>query len=653
MTKSKKLSFIMLVFIAVLAFAACTNNNDNNDSNAGAGRDAATDAATDTGAGTAAETLDIDVVDDLRVDADDVEALEAGNALADLDELLAMFPRHVQNMNSTQTGGVFRHAIVQNSPITGVMLPTHSTNATDSLLQSMSMSSLISSTEELRWGQEGIVNWEVDLDALTVTLTMRDDIPTVYWHDGVPFTLGDLLFAYEIITHPDYTGIRFTGSNVNNIVGAVERRAGDIEELTGATLSADGRQLVLEFVELPPAMLFHGLWMSPVPRHRWEGIPVAEMDDHQYARELLGFGPWILNNFVAGESYHFVPNPNYWQGAPLMDGYIFEVVPTAISAIAMQEGQFDMMGFSSSEVREYGHLNNVVILGDLAGSGSYHTFRLGTHHTDEDGNMYFIQRGDKYDNPIHEPLVRHAIGHALDQLSIAMTLGGGLTRPATSVLMPFNARHLMNPTLVGHAPNNPELANQLLDEAGLTARDEEGYRLDFNGEPWTLRWAQTPGADDDVFLAIRQQNLREAGIRMRLWNDEFVDWNFMMDTIRNDADEDMDIFTGGWSFGWSITPSGIWGLTEFNRTRWISDEWLEIQGNIESTKAWDPDFYAYWVGRWEQAFYEAAVALPVTYALQYTVVNNRVANVDITRGVGGQGTSWKWSLTADAPYAHN
>jgi len=582
------------------------------------------------------------------------------NALADLDELLAQFPVRVSNDAEIIPGGVMRIANVANAAITGIMLPTHSTNATDSSLQGFTMSPLFSANADLTVGQEGIAYFEPNVEELTITITMRDGVQ-VFWHDGVEFTLDDLLFAYEIISHPDYTGIRWNGSGVHLIEGAEAFRAGEADHISGITMSDDNRQMVIQFTELPPSLNFAGgLWSTPVARHHWAGVPMADMIDHPNARtNHLGNGPFIIDNIVTGEAYSFVANENYWQGRPILDGIVIETISDSLAPLAMQEGQFDVMSFSTTDVRDFSHLDNIQILGSLAQSGTFWTFRLGDHHIDDEGNVYFTPRGDKYDNPIQDPLVRHAIGHALDQMSIAMTLGNGLTRPATSVLWPFNARHWMDETHVGHAPNNPDLANQLLDEAGLTERDSEGYRLDFNGNPWTVRWGQTPGQDDDVFLAIRQQNLRDVGIRMDLWRNEFVDWNWANEQIQNDLDQDLDIWGGGWNFGWAPNPAGIWGLTEFNRARWISDEWIEIQDAIQSTQAWDAEYLAYWMSRWEQAFYNDAVALPVSYQIQFAAVNNRVANLELTRGThstwaagmpGGQ--SHTWALTAATPFSN-
>lgn len=130
-----------------------------------------------------------------------------------------------------------------------------------------------------------------------------------------------------------------------------------------------------------------------------------------------------------------------------------------------------------------------------------------------------------------------------------------------------------------------------------------------------------------------------------------------MDQVRADADQDMDIWTGGWQFSFAPNPEGIWGRTEFNRARWISDEWEEIFADIASIDSWNPEFLADTMARWEQVFYQDAVALPVTYQVAYFAVNNRVSNFDITRGTGvntlqGGNRTHLIGLTATTPYSN-
>ena len=586
-------------------------------------------------------------------DEEYVPAIAAVNALAELDELIEQFPVAVVNNNTPIEGGTLRWASVSDSPFPGILLATHSTNVVDTDIQSWTGSPLISTTPELRWGDQGIVTYDVDFEAMTLTFTMRDDIPDIYWHDGAPFTLDDLLFAYEIISHPDYTGIRFN-VGIHFIEGAEERRAGEIEELTGAVLSEDGRVLTLHMTELPPSLPFFGMWSTPIPRHVWEGIEVADMDDHPYTRErLVGIGPFILQNIVPGESAYFIRNENYWRGAPYIESLVFESVPTATAALAMQEGHFDMMAFTLQNTYDFSHLNNIQILGQLAASGAFNSFILGDFYpADAEADLpdRFVSRGDRYDNPIQDNLVRHAIFHALDQLSISMTVNRGFTRPATSVLFPFNARQWMDLEHVGHAPHNPELANQLLDEAGLTARDAEGYRLDFNGNPWSLTWMHFIGPDIDIVFAVRQQALREVGVRLELWRGEFMDFQYSMDAIAANETQDADIVSQGWSFGWAPNPQGLWGINNFNRSRFITEEWEEIHENILSTEAWDPEFLGYWMQRWQEVFYRDAVSAPLTYGLVFRAVNNRVQNHDFTLGAATPPHLWR--LTAETPYSH-
>src|SRR5699024_12387274 len=68
---------------------------------------------------------------------------------------------------------------------------------------------------------DGAATYEQDEeDENTFIFTIHDN---VNWHDGEPVTAEDWLFAHEVISHPDYDGIRY-GSDFTNIVG-VDRKS--------------------------------------------------------------------------------------------------------------------------------------------------------------------------------------------------------------------------------------------------------------------------------------------------------------------------------------------------------------------------------------------------------------------------------------------
>ncbi len=50
---------------------------------------------------------------------------------------------------------------------------------------------------------DGAATYEISDDNKTITMTIKDN---VNWHDGEPVKASDLLYSYELLGHPDYTG---------------------------------------------------------------------------------------------------------------------------------------------------------------------------------------------------------------------------------------------------------------------------------------------------------------------------------------------------------------------------------------------------------------------------------------------------------------
>ena len=89
-----------------------------------------------------------------------------------------------------------------------------------------------------------------------------------------PLTADDLIYPYEIIGHPDYTGIRYDG-DFQNIVGAVEYNAGKADTISGIK-KIDDKTIEISFNKVSPAIysIGDGLWGYAAPKHQLKDIPV-------------------------------------------------------------------------------------------------------------------------------------------------------------------------------------------------------------------------------------------------------------------------------------------------------------------------------------------------------------------------------------------
>ena len=272
------------------------------------------------------------------------------------------------------------------SPFMGIFHHALSFDTADAAIQRYLIYSLVAWCENHMFvrgdvpGFHAPVLMDWDVETRTVTFQMREGV-RIFWSDNVELTLDDLKYAYEFISHPDYMGMRFgTENNTINVVGAREFRNGEADYISGLSLSEDKRTLTVSFVEggFPPSALFLGILTVPLPRHHFEGIPVSEVFYHENARSnMLGFGPFILYEVVYEEFVLLRANPNYWQGRPLVDYILHEVIFGGHQAQSMREGLFDVSGFLVADFERYQHDTNTQFLGEISPSITYYYFTLG------------------------------------------------------------------------------------------------------------------------------------------------------------------------------------------------------------------------------------------------------------------------------------
>ncbi len=103
-----------------------------------------------------------------------------------------------------------------------------------------------------------------------------------------------------------------------------------------------------------------------------------------------------------------------------------------------------------------------------------------------------------------------------------------------------------------------ETAGQLLDEAGWLVNPSKGVR-EKNGEPLSFTFLQR-SATESKFLAIFNESLEKAGVKMNIDRKDFAAWN-------RDVDEkNFDMTVAVWGPGYPKNPRGLWASDEADRS---------------------------------------------------------------------------------------
>jgi len=534
------------------------------------------------------------------------------------NQTASLFPTVVTNSNPSIAGGVLKVALVADSAFAGVLNPCFYEDNYDSQLLGWFSEPIISYDENFVADQDGAATYEYDIDAKTITLHMNEGVK---WHDGQPVTLDDLVFAYEVICHKDYQGLRYSESEMN-VLGVEEYHNGTADKISGLELSDDKMTLTIHFKDFYPSILVGGFWTSPLPRHYYKDIPVKEMAAHAKSRSNpIGFGPFKVKNVVPGESVEFERFDDYWLGAPKLDGVVVTVVNPELVPAAMQEGRFDIAAFSVQQYPDYKDPTNYQYLGEVQTVFSYTGFKLGKWDAEKNTNVY------DPNSKMANVKLRQAIGYAVDNATLGETFYNGLRFLATTVITPRHGSY-QNKELTGYV-YDPEKAKQLLDEAGYKDVDGDGFREDPQGNQFTITWATMDGENAETLAQFKIQCWADVGLRVELFNGRLTEFNAFYEAVEMD-DPAIDMYDGAWQTGYDPNPDSLWGhLSSANYTRYTSESFDAITDDISSDKAWDSALLAQRYQDWQQAFFEEAPAIPTLWRVAIEAVNNRVKNYEL------------------------
>jgi len=583
-----------------------------------------------------------------------------------IEALHATIPTDVINDNAPIEGGTLRVALSTGSSFTGLLDPLFTTGSLCPMASDFIRGpNLFTENPDLTIGDRGMARIdEWCHETQSILIVMQHE---VFWHDGVQLTLDDLVFAYEVISHPDYTGTRWTGF-VWNVVGTHEFRVGERDYISGLVLSDCRMQLRMYFSDWNPSLQYFGFWHQPSPRHHLEHIPVAVLPSHENVRaNTLGFGPFMVESYIPGPqfgaiSYTFVRNGNYWLGMPGVERVVFEILHPDLAGEAIENGEFDIIhGFRMSDFEDFPNPTNFQFIGYInRNSINYHAFVQG--YFDEETQRVVLEP-DRVMSCIY---LRRAMAMAVPHSEISRELFSGLLVPAVNN-MPLFHEYFFDPELNFYR-FNPEEARRILDLAGYAMGADGFRRRPCGGELIIYMLYQNPGSTAaDERREIEMQSFRDIGLNVQLYRDRHpfgtpravgttVTFPRFGELVNSFGPVGFDVIVGGWSVGNNPNPTNLWGpYSRLNMPRFTSPQTYYIfTERLTSDQMWDRDFSLETYRMWQRAVYEEVPFSPTTWGVALRAVNNRVQNFSAAvhgdPNTPGAGFWWLVQLTADEPY---
>ncbi|WCK04985.1 ABC transporter substrate-binding protein [Agrobacterium tumefaciens] len=333
-------------------------------------------------------------------------------------------------------------------------------------------------------------SYSISDDGRQYTFVLRDDVA---FSDGEKFNAAAVALNFTKLKEPTYSG---------------SISAGHLSHVTEA-LAADEHTVIVKLGRVYAPFL-DGASGIEILSPRAFSSPQLKSGGPQIA----GTGPFVLDRYVKGQEIRFVKNPGYnWapetaghQGPAYLDEVIYRFLPeSAVRSGALSSGQVQVIE---------GIPGNDADLFRDDPEFSYQTaINTGTPYT-----LYL----NVNQQPTADLKVRKAFQAAADVDQILQAVYRGERRRAWGILTPADT-DFYDKSIEQAYGFNPKLANSLLDEAGWSARDGDGFRIK-DGNRLTIEVVQSQSTvrdQRDILLQAVQAQLRQnAGIDLAL---QYVD----------------------------------------------------------------------------------------------------------------------------------
>jgi peptide/nickel transport system substrate-binding protein len=371
-------------------------------------------------------------------------------------------------------------------------------------------------------------SWEVSEDQKTVTFHL---VKGAKWSDGEPITSEDVKWSLEVLGS---RGLYFT-SYTDNVT---------------AIKTPDKNTVVIE-TSRPDARIVGGLFIYILPEHIWGEVPVKDLEaSYKPELPLVGSGPYTATEYEKGRILTMERNPEWRGEEPAYDELQFikygsnDAVERALSL-----GEVDIITeVQPATFKRLGEQEGIEVLRAPTAAFTQLAFNLCSEKDCPDAQF----------NPaVQDRDVRQAIAYGIDRERLNAIATQGTSFVAQGLLPAFYKGFFETPELA--YPYDPEMANQILDDAGWApgeggVREKDGERLSFDlyvrsESPFTVQMAK-----------LIAEQTQEIGVE---FNVQVVSSDKLGELTTREEDgkpaPDFDTFIWGWG-GDPYDPSFLLGL---------------------------------------------------------------------------------------------
>ena len=245
----------------------------------------------------------------------------------------------------------------------------------------------------------------------------------------------------------------------------------------------------------PSFVMYNYLTGSSYMMYSKEFVESVSADDLK--NQGVGTGPYIIDEYLPNDHIHLVRNPDYWQeGLPFFDAINIQIIPDANTRLlTLEAGQVDFVkDLSIQDIKRLEGKSDIEVR-EAPSTRTYHIPAHGMRPPFDDVN------------------VRRALNFAVDKQAMNDTIFEGKY---------LVSRGISTPLVVGFQESepytyNPDLAKQLLEEAGLVDSNGDGFREWEGEEREFILFTRAGQRAGDIEIAEQfQAFMAEVGLNIKI-----------------------------------------------------------------------------------------------------------------------------------------
>ena len=335
------------------------------------------------------------------------------------------------------------------------------------------------------------------MDQMVVTFRF---LPDLRWADGAPLTADDSVYAFDLALASKNPADEYLITHTESY------EAEDVFSTTWRGLPGYRDNSYM-----------NNFW-QPLPYHIWSEFSATELVDSDVAARFpIGWGAYVVDEWIPQESITLIKNPLYYraaEGLPKIDILNFRFIPDPNTAlVALLDGECDLLDPSIPLDGQ------VALLQELDKAGKvkfYATEKISLE------NLYLgINADSTSPQPLSNPKTRQAFAFCLDRQKVVETVLHGLATVPDSYIP--NGHPLYTPNLNIYSFSTTK-GSDLLNEVGWRDLDNDPStpRTAYNvpnipvGTPLELDYITTTSLERRQASEILADSLRSCGIGINL-----------------------------------------------------------------------------------------------------------------------------------------